>query len=76
MDMNVSKLQETVKDGEAWHAAVHGSQRIGHNLATEQQQMHVHTQAQAITIGTHAINKNYIHDNLKYVYRQKQLNLA
>ena len=24
MDMNLSKLRETVKDGEAWHAAVHG----------------------------------------------------
>ena len=24
MDMNVSKLQEIVKDGEAWLAAVHG----------------------------------------------------
>ena len=24
MDTNVSKLQETVKDREAWYAAVHG----------------------------------------------------
>ena len=24
MDMNVHKLQETAKDREAWHAAVHG----------------------------------------------------
>ena len=24
MDMNLSKLQEIVKDREAWHAAVHG----------------------------------------------------
>ena len=24
MDMNLSKLQEVVKDREAWHAAVHG----------------------------------------------------
>ena len=24
MDMNLSKLQETVKDREAWRAAVHG----------------------------------------------------
>ena len=24
MDINLSKLRETVKDREAWHAAVHG----------------------------------------------------
>ena len=23
-DMNLNKLRETVEDGEAWHAAVHG----------------------------------------------------
>ena len=26
-----------VKDGEDWPAAIHGSQRVRHNLATEQQ---------------------------------------
>ena len=33
MDMNLSKLQEIVKDREAWRASVHGL-RIRHNLAT------------------------------------------
>ena len=33
VDMNLSKLQEIVKDREAWHAAVHG---VRHNLATKQ----------------------------------------
>ena len=38
MDINLSKLQEMVKDREAWRAAVHGLQRVRHNLVTEQQQ--------------------------------------
>ena len=35
VDMNLNKLQEIVKDGEAWRAAV---QRVRHSLVTEQQQ--------------------------------------
>ena len=35
MDINLSKLQETVKDRESWHAAVRGSQRTRHDLATK-----------------------------------------
>ena len=34
MDMSFSKLQETVKDREAWCAVVH---RVRHDLATELQ---------------------------------------
>jgi len=37
MDMNLSKLWEIVEDRGAWHASVHGVQRVEHNLATEQQ---------------------------------------
>ena len=38
MDINLSKLQETVKDREAWNATAHGIARVGHNLVTEQSQ--------------------------------------
>ena len=31
MGMSLSKLQEFVMDREAWHAAIHGSQRVGHD---------------------------------------------
>ena len=31
MDMSLSKLQEIVKDREAWHVAVHGLQRVRHD---------------------------------------------
>ena len=37
MDMNLSKLREIVKDKGAWHVQSMGSQRVGHDLMTEQQ---------------------------------------
>ena len=35
MDMSLSKLREMVKDRGAWRAAVHGVQRVRHDLAAK-----------------------------------------
>ena len=37
MNMNLGKLQEMVRDREAWHAIVHGVAKVGHDWVTEQQ---------------------------------------
>ena len=37
-NMSLGKLQEIVKDTEAWHAAVHGVTDVEHDSATDQQQ--------------------------------------
>ena len=38
MDTNLGELQEIVKDKEAWQLQSTVLQRVGHNLATDQQQ--------------------------------------
>ena len=41
MVMNLSKLQEIVKDREAWSATIHTNAKLGHNLVTEEQHVGV-----------------------------------
>ena len=40
VDMNVTQLQETVKDREAWRASVHGVAKSRTRLVTEQQHLY------------------------------------
>ena len=47
MDMNLSSLQEMVKDGESWHATVCGGTKSGHDRETEQQWHHPSEKAMA-----------------------------
>ena len=35
MDVSLSELRELVMDREAWHAVIHGLQRVEHNCVTE-----------------------------------------
>ena len=58
MDMSLSKLQEIVKDKETWHAAVHGSQRVRHNLTTEQQQPIYKLPNRALSTGLFSMLQN------------------
>ena len=43
MDMNLSNIWEMLRDREVWCAESMGSQRVGHEWATEQQHVCVHT---------------------------------
>ena len=49
MDVNVSKLQEMVKDREAWRAAVREAQRVRHDGATEQVRRRQGTSPKAVS---------------------------
>ena len=41
MDMSLNELQETMKDGKSWCAAVHGVTTVRYDSVTEQQSVFV-----------------------------------
>ena len=51
MDMNLSELRETVKNREAWHAAVYGGHKVGYDLVAEQQQQRLASNGLQIQLG-------------------------
>ena len=61
MDVSLSKLQGTVEDRGAWCAAVRGSQRVGHDLVTEEQ---------------HTLSVIIIISNIKLLYEEILLMLT
>ena len=59
MDMSLSKFQDIEKDREAWHAAVMGLERVGHDLATEQQKKYRKWNNSVVRLSDHYLNQIY-----------------
>ena len=50
MDLSLSQLWKMVKNREAWHAAVNGSQRVRHDLVTKQLEQQIVSGKGCITV--------------------------
>ena len=60
MAMSLSKLQELVMDREAWRAALMGSQRVRHDLETEEQANALSSASIALPVEVHNSNNSFI----------------
>ena len=49
MDMGLDGLQELVMDREAWHACFMASQRVGHDRATELNNIYIVRQSKKVS---------------------------
>ena len=61
--MSLGKLQEIVKDTEAWHAAVHGVTNVEHDSVTDQQQLE-YEPCYLCLLGKHLFIKTQLRDRL------------
>ena len=60
MDMNLSKLWEIAEDGGARQAAVHGLQRVRHNLDTEKNKT-LAMNVESLLLTNIKLYKTYLH---------------
>jgi len=60
MDMNLSKLWEIAEDGGARQAAVHGLQRVRHNLDTEKNKT-LARNVESLLLTNIKLYKTYLH---------------
>ena len=71
MDVSLSELRELVMDREAWHAAIHESQRVGHNWVTELSWHYYNPEPSRVYGMLHYIHYKYlwcISINMQYKY--------
>ena len=67
---DLGKLGDSEGQGEAWRAAVHGAQRLGHDLATEQQIFIVPVCDDSITVRIEKFDSLFFHTSLTEVGKE------
>ena len=67
---DLGKLGDSEGQGEAWRAAVHGAQRLGHDLGTEQQIFIVPVCDDSITVRIEKFDSLFFHTSLTEVGKE------